>query len=218
MAVKRHSELIPWRQEELAPGYGGLVQVVHGRNPRGAQRLSCGWRSEAREGPVDPPGQACLTPPAADRAPSLIWFAQSQPAYGRGQFLCSAAEPVSSPRPALLRRRRAPWMSRLAVAPTLPNTLTLPGHALMSTSTVAGSMRWGENAPPVRSGSASRSTPRKNFRSPYIRSALTRAQPISRMRGKGSEAGADGTNLWTGLEPWNMRRSRVHPGSPCAAL
>jgi hypothetical protein len=31
--------------------------------------------------------------------------------------------------PALLRRRRAQWMSRLAVAPTLPNTLTLPGHA-----------------------------------------------------------------------------------------
>jgi hypothetical protein len=31
----------------------------------------------------------------------------SQPAYRRGQFLCSAAEPVSSPRPALLRRRRA---------------------------------------------------------------------------------------------------------------
>src|SRR5512144_868495 len=39
-----------------------LVQVVHGRDPRGAQRLSRGWRSEAREGPVDPPGQACLTP------------------------------------------------------------------------------------------------------------------------------------------------------------
>src|SRR5512147_1845096 len=31
-----------------------LVQVVHGRDPRGAQRLSRGWRSEAREGPVDP--------------------------------------------------------------------------------------------------------------------------------------------------------------------
>src|SRR5512132_670499 len=58
----------------------------------------------------------------------------------------------------------------------------------------------------------------EEFRSPYIRSALTRAQPISRMRGKGSEAGADGTNLWTGLEPWDMRRSHVHPGSPCAAL
>src|SRR5512132_1649405 len=70
----------------------------------------------------------------------------SQPAYGRGQFLCSAAEPVSSPRPALLRRRRAQWMSRLTVAPTLPNTLTLPGHALISTSTVAGSMRWGDSA------------------------------------------------------------------------
>src|SRR5512143_3243365 len=70
-----------------------------------------------------------------------------QPAYGRGQFLCSAAEPVSSPRPALLRRRRAQWMSRLAVAPTLPNTLTLPGHALISTSTLAGSMRWGDSAP-----------------------------------------------------------------------
>ena len=70
---------------------------------------------------------------------------EEQPAYGRGQFLCSAAEPVSSPRPALLRRRRAQWMSRLAVAPTLPNTVTLPGHALISTSTVAGSMRWGEN-------------------------------------------------------------------------
>src|SRR5512147_2760449 len=65
----------------------------------------------------------------------------SQPAYRRGQFLCSAAELVSSPRPALLRRRRAQWMSRLAVARTLPNTLTLPGHALISTSTVASSMR-----------------------------------------------------------------------------
>src|SRR5512132_1562520 len=61
-------------------------------------------------------------------------------------FFVRPQSPFLRPGQLLLRRRRAQWMSRLAVAPTLPNTLTLPGHALTSTSTVAGSMRWGDSA------------------------------------------------------------------------
>jgi hypothetical protein len=45
--------------------------------------------------------------------------------------------------------RPGPLCSDADVAPTLPNTLTLPGHALISTSTVAGSMRWRDSAPSI---------------------------------------------------------------------
>src|SRR5262249_51525283 len=51
--------------------------------------------------------------------------------------------PVSSPRPANLQSQRAQERSRLAVAPTFPSALRLPGHTLTAPSTVARSMRSG---------------------------------------------------------------------------
>src|ERR1700686_3796567 len=59
------------------------------------------------------------------------------------RFLCSTWNPVSSPRPAVLQSRRAQELSRLAVAPTFPHTLPLPGHTLTALSTAAHSMRPG---------------------------------------------------------------------------
>jgi predicted transcriptional regulator len=47
---------------------GWLVQV-HRRDPRGAKRPPRVWRSGAREVPVDPPGQALLTPALPPRVP-----------------------------------------------------------------------------------------------------------------------------------------------------
>src|SRR5260370_30291582 len=44
------------------------------------------------------------------------------------RFLCSTWNPVSAPRPAVLQGRRAKELSRLAVAPTFPRALDLPGH------------------------------------------------------------------------------------------
>jgi hypothetical protein len=49
--------------------------------------------------------------------------------------------PVSSSRPAVLQSRRAQELSRLAVAPTFPSALRLPGHTLTAPSTAARSMR-----------------------------------------------------------------------------
>src|SRR6266481_6190192 len=48
------------------------------------------------------------------------------------RFLCSTWNPVSSPRPAVLQSRRAQELSRLAVAPTFPRALPLPGPYLDS--------------------------------------------------------------------------------------
>src|SRR5216684_8874143 len=48
------------------------------------------------------------------------------------RFLCSIWNPVSSPRPTVLQSRRAQELSRLAVAPTFPRALHLPGHTLTS--------------------------------------------------------------------------------------
>src|SRR5258708_21970979 len=59
------------------------------------------------------------------------------------RFLCSIWNPVSSPRPAVLQSRRAQELSRLAVAPTFPRPLPLPGHTLTALSTAAHSMRSG---------------------------------------------------------------------------
>src|SRR5260370_827408 len=59
------------------------------------------------------------------------------------RFLCSTWNPVSSPRPAVLQSRRAQELSRLAVAPTFPRALPLPGHTLTALSTAAHSMRSG---------------------------------------------------------------------------
>src|SRR5258708_36973681 len=59
------------------------------------------------------------------------------------RFLCSTWNPVSSPRPAVLQSRRAQELSRLAVAPTFPRALDLPGHILTALSTAAHSMRSG---------------------------------------------------------------------------
>ncbi len=43
-------------------------------------------------------------------------------------FFVRPGNPVSSPRPAALQSRRAQELSRLAVAPTFPRALDLPGH------------------------------------------------------------------------------------------
>jgi hypothetical protein len=56
------------------------------------------------------------------------------------RFLCSTGKPVSSSRPAVLQSRRAQELSRLAVAPTFPRALRLPGHTLTAPSTLARSM------------------------------------------------------------------------------
>ena len=53
------------------------------------------------------------------------------------RFLCSIWNPVSSPRPTVLQGRRAQELSRLAVAPTFPSALPLPGHTLTAPSTAA---------------------------------------------------------------------------------
>ena len=59
------------------------------------------------------------------------------------RFLCSTWNPVSSSRPAVLQSRRAQELSRLAVAPTFPRALRLPGHTLTAPSTAAHSIRLG---------------------------------------------------------------------------
>jgi hypothetical protein len=58
-------------------------------------------------------------------------------------FFVRPANPVSSPRPAVLQSRRAQELSRLAVTPTFPQALDLPGHTLTALSTAAHSMRSG---------------------------------------------------------------------------
>src|SRR6266446_2980584 len=58
-------------------------------------------------------------------------------------FFVRPGNPVSSPRPAVLQSRRAQELSRLAVAPTFPRALDLPGHTLTALSTAAHSMRSG---------------------------------------------------------------------------
>src|SRR6266446_1065163 len=62
------------------------------------------------------------------------------------RFLCSAWNPVSSPRPAVLQSRRAQELSRLAVALTFPRALPLPGHTLAASSTTARSVRSGRRS------------------------------------------------------------------------
>src|SRR5580700_475298 len=66
----------------------------------------------------------------------LVWGLFCQTGSGRriflDRFLCSTWNPVSSPRPAVLRSRRAQELSRLAVATTLRHTPPLPGHPLDS--------------------------------------------------------------------------------------
>src|SRR5260370_39643794 len=59
------------------------------------------------------------------------------------RFLCSTWNRVSSPRPAVLQSRRAQELSTLAVAPTFPRALDLPGHPLTALSPAAHSMRSG---------------------------------------------------------------------------
>src|SRR5512132_2201890 len=99
----------------------------------------------------------------------------------------------------LFRRRRAQWTSRLAVAPTLPNTLTIARPRLDVYEHGGRLDAVGQQHATSGIGIGLAINSAEEFRSPYIRSALMRAQPISRMRGKGGEAGADGTNLWAGL-------------------
>ena len=50
---------------------------------------------------------------------------------------------TASPRPAVLQSRRAPELSRLAVAPTLRHSPFLPGHTLTAPSTTARLVRSG---------------------------------------------------------------------------
>src|SRR5258706_3378856 len=67
---------------------------------------------------------------------SLLWAFYCQAvSEGRSLFLAffigffvRPGNPVSSPRPAALQSRRAQELSRLAVAPTSPRALDLPGH------------------------------------------------------------------------------------------
>jgi len=50
----------PWVKQRCSESRSvGLVQVVHRRDPRIVQRPPRVWRSDAREVPVYPPGQAC---------------------------------------------------------------------------------------------------------------------------------------------------------------
>jgi hypothetical protein len=51
--------------------------------------------------------------------------------------------PFLRPDPQYLQSRRAQELSRLAVAPTFPRALDLPGHTLTALSTAAHSMRSG---------------------------------------------------------------------------
>src|SRR6266404_5692328 len=78
----------------------------------------------------------------------LVWGLYCQAVSERrslflARFLCSTWNPVSSPRPAVLQSRRAQELSRLAVAPTFPRALPLPGHTLTASSTTARSVRSG---------------------------------------------------------------------------
>jgi CRISPR associated protein, Cas1 family len=68
-------------------GRGRLVQVVHRRDPRAAQRPSRVWRSSAREEPVHPPGQALVMPVLA-RSVRLPALSTIRPGASRASGNC----------------------------------------------------------------------------------------------------------------------------------